>query len=68
MNQEINCKNCHKPIAEHTQDELIKCKIEIFRKTESPLSDEEITRQFNEIKSGEYARLQSSQKKEQDTP
>ena len=66
MSDSIDCENCKKPIGGHTRDEMLFCRIEILKKIESPLTEEEIISQFNEIKSGEYSRLQSNQQKKID--
>ena len=59
---ESTCQNCKRPLDDHTQNQLLTCKIEIGRKTESPLSEDEITNLFNEIKEGEFSRMNAKQK------
>ena len=56
------CQNCKKPLDDHTQNQLLTCKIEIARKAESQLSEDEITNLFNEIKQGEFFRMNAKQK------
>ena len=56
------CENCKREIDFHTQEELLNCKLNIAKKIDSEITEEDITNYFNEIKSGEFSRMSERQK------
>jgi len=60
MSKNSLCDHCKKPMDDHTKNELISCKLENAKNDESELTDEEVTKYFNEIKSGEFSRMGES--------
>lgn len=57
------CSHCSRSVDEHTKKELVSCMLEIAKKTDSGLTDEEVTEYFNKVKSGEFFRMSESQRK-----
>ena len=57
MTKNLICGNCNRLIAKHTQDELFSCQLQIAKKAESKITENEIIDNFNEIKSGEFSRM-----------
>lgn len=61
MNENSICKYCKRPKDEHTRNESLACALEIAKSTEPDLTEEELTKYFNEIKSGEFSRMKENQ-------
>jgi hypothetical protein len=57
------CSYCSRSVDEHTKKELLSCMLEIAKKTDSGLTDEEVAEYFNKVKSGEFFRMSQKGKK-----
>ena len=63
MSENPICKHCKRPKDEHTSNESFACALEIAKSIETDLTEEELTKYFNEIKSGEFSRMKENQNK-----
>ena len=67
MSENSICKHCKIPKDEHTRNESLACALEIAKSTEPDLTEAELTTYFNEIKSGEFSRMQENQNPSKET-
>ena len=67
MSENSICKHCKRPKDEHTRNESLECALEIAKSTEPDLTEEELTKYFNEIKGGEFSRMKENQNTPKDT-
>ena len=67
MSENSICKHCKRPKDEHTRNESLACALEIAKSTEPDLTEDELTKYFNEIKSGEFSRMKENQNTSKET-
>lgn len=53
---DITCKICNRLKKEHTLDEFLSCQLKIY-KNDNEIPESDWISYFNEIKSGEYSRM-----------
>jgi hypothetical protein len=67
MNENSICKHCKRTNDEHTRNESLACSLEIAKSNEPDLTEEELTKYFNEIKSSEFSRMKENKNTSQNT-